>query len=366
MSFRQDGNEICVKYEQQKLVVKAIRDDIVNIFVPYRTKEHYSKAIDGDKAVATELTAEQKGEDLVIATDKIRMQFGENLEMVITRPDGTPLVRTHRQGRSVCGEVSEQMKQILESEGHDTSNLGAHDYPVQMMFDLDEGDDFYGLGDKTGFLNKKNYEYENWNSDIPQAHNEDYHALYKSIPVLFCKKKNDVYGMFFDNTFHSYLNLGKENPEYYFYGADDGNLDLYFLGGEKLTDLIEEYTYLTGRTPLPQRWTLGYQQSRWGYQCAEDIRDVAEHFRDLDIPCIPRLMIRVKDTRPQKELNGRERENNVKNAFQSPDNVVKYKRILIVDDIYTTGSTVEAVAERLKEAGAEQVYVLTACIGRGF
>ena len=109
--------------------------------------------------------------------------------MVITRPDGTPLVRTHRQGRSVCGEVSEQMKQILESEGHDTSNLGAHDYPVQMMFDLDEGDDFYGLGDKTGFLNKKNYEYENWNSDIPQAHNEDYHALYKSIPVLFCKKK---------------------------------------------------------------------------------------------------------------------------------------------------------------------------------
>ena len=46
MSFRQDGNEICVKYEQQKLVVKAIRDDIVNIFVPYRTKGHYSKAID--------------------------------------------------------------------------------------------------------------------------------------------------------------------------------------------------------------------------------------------------------------------------------------------------------------------------------
>ena len=86
----------------------------------------------------------------------------------------------------------------------------------------------------------------------------------------------------------------------------------------------------------------------------------------MDIPCIPRLMIRMKDTRPQKELNGRERENNVKNAFQSSDNVVKYKRILIVDDIYTTGSTVEAVAERLKEAGAEQVYVLTACIGRGF
>lgn len=92
MSFRQDGNEICVKYEQQKLVVKAIRDDIVNIFVPYRTKEHYSKAIDGDKAVATELTAEQKEKNLVIATDKTGAVWRKSGN-VITRPDGTPLVR---------------------------------------------------------------------------------------------------------------------------------------------------------------------------------------------------------------------------------------------------------------------------------
>ena len=67
MSFRQDGNEICVKYEQQKLVVKAIRDDIVNIFVPYRTKEHYSKAIDGDKAVATERLSGHTGRAEVFA-----------------------------------------------------------------------------------------------------------------------------------------------------------------------------------------------------------------------------------------------------------------------------------------------------------
>lgn len=136
---------------------------------------------------------------------------------------------------------------------------------------------------RPGFLNKKNYEYENWNSDIPQAHNEDYHALYKSIPVLFCKKKNDVYGMFFDNTFHSYLNLGKENPEYYFYGADDGNLDLYFLGGEKLTDLIEEYTYLTGRTRCRSDGRLDTSRAA-GAISAQKISVMWQNFRDLDIP----------------------------------------------------------------------------------
>jgi alpha-glucosidase len=194
-------------------------------------------------------------------------------------------MRSCRAGRNFDNRESEQLQKILESEGHDASNIDVHDYKVQMVTVIDAGDDFYGLGDKPGFLNKKNYEYENWNSDIPKAHNEHYRALYKSIPFLICKKKEAAYGIFFDNTFHSYLNLGNENPEYYYYGADDGNLDYYFCGGDTLVEIVEEYTYLTGRTPLPQRWTLGYQQSRWGYENEKDILAVAEQYRRLGIPC---------------------------------------------------------------------------------
>lgn len=54
---------------------------------------------------------------------------------------------------------------------------------------MDGDEKFYGLGDKTGFLNKRDYEYENWNSDIPQAHTDSYRALYKSIPFLITLKK---------------------------------------------------------------------------------------------------------------------------------------------------------------------------------
>ena len=85
MSFRQDGNEICVKYEQQKLVVKAIRDDIVNIFVPYRTKEHYSKAIDGDKAVVTVSTVTPQ------TSDKALFQRHDNHITLETDLDGSEL-----------------------------------------------------------------------------------------------------------------------------------------------------------------------------------------------------------------------------------------------------------------------------------
>lgn len=285
ISYEQKDNKIYIQYENQQLIVTVIREDIFNLFVPCKTNEHYSKAIEGDKTMPTKVTVRQKDDKITIETERIRMEAGEDLSIQMFGADGTLLLKTYGNGRTFNSEVSEQMRKILEAEGHDVSNLGARNYPVQMVFDLDEDDVFYGLGDKTGFLNKRNYEYENWNSDIPQAHNEDYHALYKSVPVLYCKKKNAVYGLFFDNTFHSYLNLGKENPQYYYYGAEDGNLDIYFLGGHTLVELIGEYTYLTGHTPLPQRWTLGYQQSRWGYECAEDIRDVAKHFRALDIPC---------------------------------------------------------------------------------
>lgn len=92
---------------------------------------------------------------------------------------------------------------------------------------------FYGLGDKTGVLNKRNYEYENWNSDLPQAHTDDFKALYKSIPFLITLKDAGVFGMFFDNTYRSHVNLGKENSACYYYSAENGNLDYYFISGKK-------------------------------------------------------------------------------------------------------------------------------------
>ncbi len=80
---------------------------------------------------------------------------------------------------------------------------------------------------------------------------------------------------------------------------------------------------------------------------------------------VKRLVKRVKDTLPQKKLSGAERKNNMKNAFQTTENIVEYKRVLLVDDIYTTGSTADAAAETLRAAGVDEVYFLSICIGKG-
>lgn len=84
------------------------------------------------------------------------------------------------------------------------------------------------------------------------------------------------------------------------------------------------------------------------------------------IPVYEKYLIRTKKTTPQKELNNRERKKNLKKAFLISDNNVKLNSVIIVDDIYTTGSTVDACAELLKEAGVEKVYFISLCIGTGY
>ena len=97
-----------------------------------------------------------------------------------------------------------------------------------------------------------------------------------------------------------------------------------------------------------------------GYNQAELIAEALG--KTLCIPVDSRLMKRKVNTRPQKELDYRERKQNMKNAFfLKGEN--RYRRILLVDDIYTTGSTIEAAAELLKRNGAENVFFLTIAMG---
>ncbi|MBQ9764910.1 MAG: ComF family protein [Lachnospiraceae bacterium] len=78
------------------------------------------------------------------------------------------------------------------------------------------------------------------------------------------------------------------------------------------------------------------------------------------------VLIRTKKTEVQNKLNDKERQKNIEEAFKINKNVVQSKRVVIIDDIYTTGSTINACAKVLKQAGAADVYCVCACIGAGY
>lgn len=85
----------------------------------------------------------------------------------------------------------------------------------------------------------------------------------------------------------------------------------------------------------------------------------------LGVPVYPDFLVRVKNTAPLKYENPKERQNNLKKAFNIARNDVKLERVVVVDDIYTTGSTMDEAAGTLKEAGVEEVYFIALASGTG-
>ncbi|MDI6602651.1 MAG: ComF family protein [Patescibacteria group bacterium] len=93
---------------------------------------------------------------------------------------------------------------------------------------------------------------------------------------------------------------------------------------------------------------------RRGFNQAEEIGKELSSF--LAIPLIPDCLIKIKETIPQVKLTAQTRKKNVKGAFFIKNkNLVKDKKILLVDDVYTTGSTMEEAARVLKVAGAKEI-----------
>ena len=89
-----------------------------------------------------------------------------------------------------------------------------------------------------------------------------------------------------------------------------------------------------------------------GYNQAEIIARNLGEIMDIPVDC--KSVIRNRYTRPQKELNDKERKKNLKQAFSITSQWANYKNVLVIDDIYTTGSTIDTVTKELKSRGREK------------
>ena len=112
--------------------------------------------------------------------------------------------------------------------------------------------------------------------------------------------------------------------------------------------------------PVPMYYK---KQRKRGYNQAEEFGKSLSEYTGIEIDC--KSLVRMKDTKPQKGLNKEERYTNLQNAIAVDRERIKGKTsVLLVDDIYTTGSTLDACAEVLKKAGIEKVYFMCVAGGR--
>ncbi|MEW4207581.1 glycoside hydrolase family 31 protein [Priestia megaterium] len=159
----------------------------------------------------------------------------------------------------------------------------------------DLNEQYFGLGEKTGSVDKHGKRYRMQAIDAMGYDAEYSDPLYKHIPFYITRHRETgfSFGVFYDNLSSSIFELGTELDNYHelyrYYQAKQGDLDYYIIGGPKVKDVTRKFSWLTGQTIFPPKWSLGYSGSTMSYTDAPDAQMQLNEFLKLceknDILC---------------------------------------------------------------------------------
>lgn len=267
----------CFQFAQATLEICFLKSDFVQLNwspglapVPYAL----AKSVEGKDLQhwsEVSITLDETDDGWVLSSSALRIIVDEEGGLKFLDSDGT-LIRE---------EFSPQRK----------GESWTHQVPLRFHESL------YGLGERAAALNLRSLNitdrkatsdaaiplrqtYRMWNYDAAGMYGPGSDPMYISIPVYIALHERASYLVFYENSFDATFSFAEDSAEATFTG---GALRYYIAVG-KPSLLLERYTELTGRAPLPPRWALGYHQSRWGYRTEAAVRETVQTFQDLDLP----------------------------------------------------------------------------------
>ena len=256
--------------------VTALAPDLfrVGMFPEGRPPDYASEAIEKKdwEPVAAEMSGE---EEISLSTEAATVHISlDPLRISFSDPSG----------RVFAVDDEELGMGVVELPEADvfSAPLGC---PARLYKRREEGERYFGCGERTSGLDKTGSHQVFWNVDPPSGHTASFNNIYSSIPFTLSLASGRAHGLFFDNTHRVEFDLAKADGDRAYYGAEGGNIVYYVFCGPTPKDVLDRYTELTGRTPMPPLWSLGNQQCRYSYMDEDEVRKVARNFRERDIPC---------------------------------------------------------------------------------
>ena len=230
-----------------------------------REMNDFSYVLAGDPVQGDhEFNVRQDGNSIRLVTDCIRME--------IEKKPAFRVIFRNKQGKIINEDVSGQ--------GFGTTFSGNRS---TLYKKLQPGERFVGLGEVLGDLDKRGSSFTLNNTDT-YRYGDPRLPMYVSIPFYIGIGDQEVYGLFYHNTFKTFFNFGISTPDFMSITAEGGDVDYFFIYRSDIKGILYDYTSLTGRMPLPPRWSLGYHQSRCSYFPQENVKILAETFRAKKIP----------------------------------------------------------------------------------
>ena len=165
-------------------------------------------------------------------------------------------------------------------------------------------DAIYGLGEKTGRQNRKGRDFIMYNADVlnPDAAAEfiagkaaddprgdptsvEYDPYYVSIPFFYHQDYPDgrMAASFVDNGYRGSYEFSQSSE--YRISFRGGQYTEYVFAGPHMPEILNAYTWLTGRIAPPPLWSLGYHQCRWFHYTQQAVEALADQHRQHQIPC---------------------------------------------------------------------------------
>ncbi|GFP30834.1 TIM-barrel domain-containing protein, partial [Candidatus Hakubella thermalkaliphila] len=184
-------------------------------------------------------------------------------------------------GHLVCGEshsdLDVQQKLKIKTLSYYKDETGIE--RVVGSFRVAPDERFYGFGEKFTTLDKRGQKIIAWNVDALGVGTE---KSYKNVPFFMSTRG---YGVFINSCGRVTYHMGDLSNVSYTIEVEDRKLDYYLLYGPSFKEILGQYTEITGKAPVPPKWSFGLWMSRFYYRSRDMVETVCDNLRRCDIPC---------------------------------------------------------------------------------
>lgn len=256
-----EGKTANFSFEVTAYAANIIR---VQISKSKEIKDYSFALVSNDKPNFTAFTVSEDGGKIKLSTAKIIVEINK-------APDFSLVFKNDK------GEI---INEDMFGKGLGTTFIGNR---TTVYKKLQPGERFVGMGESLGNLDRAASVVTTWNVDNYKYDNDKI-PMYISIPFYIGVFSDKIYGIYYDNSHRGTFNFGASNTRFSSVTFDGGDMDYFFIHDESIAKVIEHYTSLTGRMPLPPKWSIGYHQSRNSYYPESQVMFIANTFRAKKIP----------------------------------------------------------------------------------
>ena len=226
--------------------------------------------------------------------EKVKVEFKDQSDFVSIKTaelsirinkDPWELSVQDRKGRILCQESPHKVSGAYSRWGFSWYPLGfckeksSGEIKVFESMRLFPDEHFYGFGEKFSDLDKRGQKINSWTVD-PFGNSSP--LSHKNVPFFMSTRG---YGIFINSSYEILYQMGSHSHVAYSFQIDSDLMDYYFIYGPSFKKILKRYTELTGRAPVPPKWSFGLWMSKCSYKNRKEVESVCRELRERDIPC---------------------------------------------------------------------------------